>query len=50
MNILIIEDEGPSARQLIQYLADAEPDAIVVGMLKSIEKALVWFAQNPMPD
>lgn len=50
MNILIIEDEGPSARQLIQYLAEAEPDAIVVGMLKSIEKALVWFAQNPMPD
>lgn len=50
MNVLLIEDEAPAARQLTQYLAEAEPTATVVGVLKSIEKALAWFAQNPMPD
>ncbi|RZL05088.1 MAG: response regulator, partial [Hymenobacter sp.] len=33
-----------------QYLAAYEPAAQVVGVLKSISKALAWFAQNPMPD
>jgi two-component system response regulator LytT len=50
MNVLLIEDEELSARQLIQYLATHEPTAQVVGVLKSIGKSLVWFAQNPMPD
>jgi two-component system response regulator LytT len=50
MNVLLIEDEELSARQLTQYLAAADPAAKVVGVLKSIEKALAWFAQNPMPD
>ena len=50
MNILLIEDEEPSARQLTRYLAEQEPDATVVGVLKSISKALAWFAQNPLPD
>ncbi|MGI4737615.1 MAG: LytR/AlgR family response regulator transcription factor [Janthinobacterium lividum] len=50
MNVLLIEDEAPAARQLTQYLADFAPEATVVGTLKSIEKALAWFAQNPLPD
>lgn len=50
MNVLLIEDEELSARQLTQYLAIHEPAATVVGTLKSIERALSWFAQNPMPD
>jgi two-component system response regulator LytT len=50
MNVLLIEDEELSARQLTQYLAAAHPTTQVVGVLKSIEKALAWFAQNPMPD
>jgi two-component system response regulator LytT len=50
MNVLIIEDEEPSARQLTQYLATHEPTAAVVGVLKSISKALAWFAQHPLPD
>ncbi|RZK94369.1 MAG: response regulator transcription factor [Hymenobacter sp.] len=50
MNVLIIEDEELSVRQLTQYLAAHEPAATVVGVLKSISKALAWFAQNPMPD
>lgn len=50
MTVLLIEDEAPAARQLTQYLAEAAPTAAVVGVLRSIEKALAWFAQNPMPD
>ena len=50
MNVLLIEDEELSARQLAQYLAESDPAASVVGVLKSIEKALAWFASNPMPD
>ena len=50
MNILLLEDEELSARQLTQYLAAQEPTAVVVGVLKSISKALAWFAENPMPD
>lgn len=50
MNVLLIEDEELSARQLTQYLAAADPATKVVGVLRSIEKALAWFAQNPMPD
>jgi DNA-binding NarL/FixJ family response regulator len=40
MNVLLIEDEELSARQLTQYLAAADPATQVVGVLKSIEKAL----------
>ena len=50
MNVLIIEDEEWSARQTAQFLRDYSPAAQVVAVLGSIEKALAWFAQNPMPD
>ncbi|GAB2963101.1 LytTR family DNA-binding domain-containing protein [Hymenobacter coalescens] len=50
MNVLIIEDEEWSARQTTQFLRDYAPDAQVVAVLKSVEKALDWFRQNPMPD
>lgn len=50
MKVLIIEDEELSVRQLTQYLVVHEPAATVVGVLKSISKALVWFTQNAMPD
>lgn len=50
MTVLIIEDEALAARQLTQYLAEAEPAATVVGVLKSIEKALAWFAAHPLLD
>lgn len=49
MNVLIIEDEELSARQITQYLAAAAPDVTVVQVLKSIAKGLAWFAANPMP-
>lgn len=50
MNVLIIEDEEWSARQTTQFLRDYAPEAQVLAVLRSVEKALAWFAQNPMPD
>ena len=49
MNILILEDEEPAARQLTQLLAQAgHPTPPPV--LRSIEKALAWLQANPLPD
>ena len=50
MNVLIIEDEEWSARQTSQFLHDYAPQAQVLAVLRSVEKALAWFAHNPMPD
>jgi DNA-binding LytR/AlgR family response regulator len=50
MNVLIIEDEELSARQITQLLAAYDPAATVAGVVKSIDKGLAWFAKNPMPD
>ncbi|RAK68161.1 LytR/AlgR family response regulator transcription factor [Hymenobacter edaphi] len=50
MNVLVIEDEELSARQLMQYLSAHDPTAQVVQVVRSIAKGLAWFADNPMPD
>lgn len=50
MNVLIIEDEELAARQLTQYLAAHDPAVRVVQVLRSIERAQAWFAENAMPD
>ena len=48
MNIIIIEDEKPSARLLQRKL---EKLRISVGtMLHSVEESLKWFSENPTPD
>lgn len=50
MNVLIIEDEVLSARQLTQDLVNYDPTVVVVEVVRSIVKGLEWFAGNPMPD
>lgn len=50
LNVLIIEDEEWAARQTAQFLRDYAPKAQVLAVLKSIEKALAWFGEHPMPD
>lgn len=48
MNVIIIEDEKPSARRLQRML---EKLHITVGtMLHSVEESLDWFQNNPHPD
>ncbi len=48
MNVLIIEDEKPSARYLQRMLE--KQDVIVNQMLHCVEEAVNWFQNNPHPD
>jgi two-component system, LytTR family, response regulator LytT len=50
MNVLIIEDEGLSARELIQLIKAVDPGISIAATLESVEQALAWFASNPQPD
>src|SRR5690554_5480730 len=48
MNVLIIEDEKPSARYLQRMLEKQEVH--VNEMLHSVGEAVAWFQNNPHPD
>ncbi|MCB0374534.1 MAG: response regulator transcription factor [Sinomicrobium sp.] len=48
MNVIIIEDERPSARRLTRMLDKLGIE--VNHMLHSVEEALQWFRQHPHPD
>ena len=48
MNIIIIEDEKPSARRLKRMLDILSID--VNTMLHSVEESIVWFQNNEHPD
>ncbi len=48
MNVLIIEDEKPSARYLQRMLEKLNVN--VNEMLHSVEEAVNWFQNNPHPD
>jgi two-component system response regulator LytT len=50
MNVLIIEDERLSARELIQLIKAVDPGISIAATLESVEQALAWFASNPQPD
>lgn len=50
MQVVLIEDEEWAARQTTSLLLDHAPTAQVVAVLKSVETALAWFADHPMPD
>jgi DNA-binding LytR/AlgR family response regulator len=48
MNVIIIEDEKPSARRLQRMLKALDLNAEI--MLHSVEESLEWFQNNPHPD
>ncbi|MGB1231465.1 MAG: LytR/AlgR family response regulator transcription factor [Winogradskyella sp.] len=48
MNVIIIEDEKPSARRLQRMLKSLELDAET--MLHSVEESIEWFQNNKHPD
>ncbi|MCE7066342.1 LytTR family DNA-binding domain-containing protein [Dyadobacter sp. CY326] len=50
MTILIIEDEKPAVRRLIQLLSENLPEAKVVESLDTVTAAIRWFNNNPEPD
>jgi DNA-binding LytR/AlgR family response regulator len=48
MNVIIIEDEKPSARRLQRMLNQVDIETDV--MLHSVEESIDWFQNNPHPD
>jgi len=50
MQVLLIEDEKPAAKQLERLLKNALPDATVLGPLDSVEASINWLKNNPTPD
>ncbi|MBD0776687.1 response regulator transcription factor [Maribacter sp. ANRC-HE7] len=48
MNVIIIEDEKPSARRLNRQLAKLGVQTTT--MLHSVEESIVWFQNNEHPD
>lgn len=48
MNIIIIEDEKPSARRLQRMLSHLQIEAQT--MLHSVKESIEWFQNNPHPD
>ena len=50
MNVLIIEDEARSAKELVQLIAAADASVRVLAMLESVEQGVAWLSSNPQPD
>lgn len=50
MNILIIEDEEPSAKRLKKMVMELAPGAIIPENIVSVASGIEWFKQNPQPD
>jgi DNA-binding LytR/AlgR family response regulator len=50
MNVVIIEDEDRTARQLERLLKKYDPSIQVLLQIPSIKKAVDWFSQHPKPD
>lgn len=48
MNVIIIEDEKPSARRLQRMLGNLDLEAHT--MLHSVEESIAWFLEHPHPD
>ncbi len=50
INILIIEDEEPAANRLKKMAIEIEPEINVLENIVSVNSAVTWLKQNPMPD
>ena len=48
MNVIIIEDEKPSARRLQRMLSQLQIEAST--LLHSVEESIAWFKENSHPD
>jgi len=50
MNILLIEDEAATARQIQKMVQEAIPGSHVVYVAESIKESVQWLTCNPHPD
>jgi DNA-binding LytR/AlgR family response regulator len=50
MNILLVEDELPAARQLAKLLQQTRPEFRLLATLDSVESAVNWLKNSPSPE
>ncbi|OMP78554.1 MULTISPECIES: LytTR family DNA-binding domain-containing protein [unclassified Chitinophaga] len=50
MNVIIIEDERKTARELQDILTNIDSEIRVLQVLPSVVAAIRWFRENPAPD
>ncbi|HMG09370.1 MAG TPA: LytTR family DNA-binding domain-containing protein [Mucilaginibacter sp.] len=50
MNVLIIEDEIKTAKDLKNLVEAADSDIKVIEILHSVSSSVQWFKENPSPD
>lgn len=50
MRILIIEDEIPAQRMIIDLVKEVKPDAEIVGAINSVQESVQWLKSNPHPE
>jgi DNA-binding LytR/AlgR family response regulator len=50
MNVLIVEDEQPAARQLARLLREIDVEMDITGQTDSVAGTLSWLQQNVLPD
>jgi DNA-binding LytR/AlgR family response regulator len=50
MNVLIIEDEIKTARELKMLVEQLRDDITVLDILPSVKAGIQWFSANPAPD
>jgi DNA-binding LytR/AlgR family response regulator len=50
VKIVIIEDEPLAVAQLAALLVQLKPNVEIAGVCDTIESAIRWFGQNPLPD
>ncbi|GGB93117.1 LytR/AlgR family response regulator transcription factor [Dyadobacter sediminis] len=50
MKILIIEDEKPAARRLVQLITEKIPEAEIYSNIDTVTSAVEWLNKNPHPD
>lgn len=50
MNVLILEDESKTARELAAMLQEFDDSINILAIIDSVEKARQWFLTNESPD
>lgn len=50
MNVVIIEDEDRTARQLERMLKKYDSSAQILTQIPSVKEAVSWFGKHPLPD
>jgi DNA-binding LytR/AlgR family response regulator len=50
MRVLIIEDEAPAYRRLINMIREYDPSVEVTGIIQSVREGIEWLRTNQSPD